>query len=61
MLGTTADSAITLDQLRIFVAALGLQSDFLKLKARGIRPLLLSVSASAFILLFSLVLVKSLL
>lgn len=44
--------------LAMALAAMGLDADFRKLKARGPRPLLLGAAAALFISLFSLTLVK---
>jgi uncharacterized integral membrane protein (TIGR00698 family) len=44
--------------LSMALAAMGLETDLRKLKARGLRPLALGLGASVFIALFSLVLVK---
>lgn len=44
--------------LSMALAAMGLETDFSKLKAKGLRPLFLGLSASLFIACFSLVLIK---
>jgi uncharacterized integral membrane protein (TIGR00698 family) len=44
--------------LSMALAAMGLETDLRKLKARGLRPLALGLGASVFIALFSLTLVK---
>ena len=44
--------------LSMALAAMGLETDFAKLIAKGIRPFLLGLSASVFIAGFSLMLVK---
>jgi uncharacterized membrane protein YadS len=47
--------------LSVALAAMGLETDIGKLKAKGLRPLLLGAASSVFISSFSLVLVKSVL
>jgi uncharacterized integral membrane protein (TIGR00698 family) len=47
--------------LSVALAAMGLETDIGKLKAKGLRPLLLGAASSVFISGFSLVLVKSVL
>jgi uncharacterized integral membrane protein (TIGR00698 family) len=44
--------------LSVALAAMGLEADFRKLKAKGLRPLLLGASSWIFIALFSLTLIK---
>ena len=44
--------------LSMALAAMGIETDFRKLKAEGVRPLLLAAAAWVFIAIFSLVLVK---
>jgi uncharacterized membrane protein YadS len=44
--------------LSMALAAMGLETDFAKLKAKGLRPLLLGLSSFLFIASFSLMLVK---
>jgi uncharacterized integral membrane protein (TIGR00698 family) len=44
--------------LSMALAAMGLETDFVKLKAKGLRPLALGLAASLFIAIFSLALVK---
>ncbi|WP_425531972.1 YeiH family protein [Ancylobacter koreensis] len=44
--------------LSMALAAMGLETDFAKLRAKGLRPFLLGLAAFAFIAVFSLVLVK---
>ena len=50
--------AATTFLLSMALAAMGLETDFAKLKAKGIRPFILGLSASVFIAGFSLMLVK---
>lgn len=50
--------AITTFLLSMALAAMGLETDIRKLRAKGLRPLLLGVAAFIFIASFSLVLVK---
>jgi uncharacterized integral membrane protein (TIGR00698 family) len=50
--------AITTFQLSMALAAMGLSTDIVKLRAKGLRPLALGAMAFAFIAAFSLMLVK---
>lgn len=50
--------AVTTFLLSVSLAAMGLEADIRKLRAKGLRPALLGLAASLFIATFSLVLVK---
>jgi uncharacterized integral membrane protein (TIGR00698 family) len=50
--------AVTTFLLSMALAAMGLETDIAKLKAKGVRPFILGLSASVFIAGFSLLLVK---
>jgi uncharacterized membrane protein YadS len=49
---------VTTFLLSVSLAAMGLETDISKLKAKGLRPLLLGAASSLFIAAFSLALIK---
>ncbi len=49
---------VTTFLLSVSLAAMGLETDIMKLKAKGLRPLLLGAASSLFIAGFSLALIK---
>jgi len=51
-------ASLTTILLSMALAAMGLETDFRKLKAKGVRPFILGLAAFLFISSFSLMLVK---